>query len=174
MLNYLKSKIKEIQQGRIKPAYAFACAAEEGNHDCESPQKPGFYQMAYPGDIYVTGEELTACFRDGDEEFVDDIKDPNYEVDYRQWYRGFIKKLYLDFKKKHINEPCALCGGKYYKGFLEGDKQWGFSIDHKISVKHHYNSLGGNKHDYKANKEWFNDINNWQPAHRSCNSRKGG
>jgi len=133
-------------------------------------------------DIYYTGSAYNNFMKGelGDdlyEEYLDNSGE--FKLSLRDNYGGFIKTRYIYYKSQHINTgECAhprcerlLIYG--IKTFVEGDPQWGFSIDHKISVHDHYHKKGGCYNKRDVNNIWYNWVDNWLPMHRSCNSRKG-
>lgn len=89
-------------------------------------------------------------------------------------YGAYKQKLYVDFRErcKKDKAVCSICGQpiNYTLSSFDADA---FTIDHAIPVVRHFNSEG-HRNTFGERNAWFNNADNWQPAHRCCNSAKGG
>lgn len=117
--------------------------------------------------------------------YYDDLTgDPSYNGgNIRSLYGGFYKPNYdyYKFQCEIFKLQCRAdnCYGLHDPNYRSkdidysyGDYKWGFSVDHKESVARYHQRLG-NRQSSDERRAWFNNQNNWQPMHRSCNSRKG-
>lgn len=141
--------------------------------------------------IYYTGEEydeqMTSAIGDNyDDVSEEDLKsiDPDYYQSFRTYYGGFtretIETLFNGTGRtqdgdSRLKYKCDKCKDYFPRKKDKKREEAYITIDHKKSVKQHWNSEGKKmmKDKVKLNK-WYNDINNLRLLCCSCNSKKGG